>query len=416
MNTVTETSLQPLLPPSGSFLANYLEYAGALTDAPLAYHVLVGTALLASVAPADAVLTGLPGGRVLPNFWGVVVGRPAVEHKTTAVRIGTELLSQASPGTLGDMNGSLEGIQESLLPPYSTKLFEIGEFGDFLSQARGGYAEKLKPGLTKLFDGAPIDRRLSRAKRLQVANPRVSLIGAVNTSMLMEYATPNDWDGGFLSRFCVFQAHTERPDPEGTVNLELQRWLVDWLAWARTRTVAAGGGLTPQAREMWNAWNANFRDHLHQLPGDAKVAAYGRTPTQAAKMMLLHAMDYGTDIETQGWVIDEDVVGRCLGLAELHWQSIGNLSDLAYDSEEARMLRRFLSHVPVDGTPVAFGEVLKKCFILRRRGTELFETLVEMGLLTGRNVHGSFLLSRIVDTSGEEDAPADVYNLMGQRV
>jgi hypothetical protein len=413
--TVTEQDIAVLVDklPDESWLKQYLYYAVRQSDASLAYHIGVGLAVLAAVAPPTLCIDTLPGGKVSANLWVLIVGRPAVDHKSTAIRIGRELLAWAVPLAIGEDPASYEGLLESL-GQQPNQLLVMGEFGDFLSKTEGGsnnYMAKIKAGLTRIFDGDPIERRLAK-RTVRIPSPRLSILAAVNPSYLETHAEMQDWEGGFMSRWMLIHAHRERELYAASPDDARREWLVQWLVNASNASVGRCMGLDPAAAQRWYDWCRDLAKRLEQDQSLARVAAHGRTATHAAKMALLIALDCGQARSAGQWMITDDILEVAIGMAELHYKSAMDLAALAASGRDMRERRNVLRAIGTDWVP--YGSVLRGAELLRSRADRIIETLVEEGAieshLIGTRMH---FRRRLDDTAlSEPEWASSVSNLM----
>ncbi len=414
METVTEAEIAELVDalPDESWLKQYLYYAVRQSDASLAYHVGVGLGVLAAVSPANLSIDTLPGGKVSGNLWVLIVGRPAVDHKSTSIRVGRELLAWANPLCIGEDPASYEGLLESL-GQQPSQLLVMGEFGDFLSKTEGGsnnYMSKIKAGLTRIFDGDPIERRLAK-RTVRIPQPRLSILAAVNPSFLETHAEMQDWEGGFMSRWMLVHAHRERELFAASPDDARRDWLVQWLVNAGNSQVGRCMGLDAGAAQLWYDWSKDLAARLEKDQSLARVAAHGRTATHAAKVALLASFDYGAARTSGQWVITEDALRFAIGLAELHYRSAMGLAELACAGRDMRERRNVLKVIGNDWT--SYGQVLRGAELLRSRCDRIIETLVEEGIieshLIGSKMH---FRRRQDDTVDEPEWASNVSDLL----
>ena len=406
---ISESEVQAILPEEDCFLNSYIAYASKLGDSPLAYHLVNGFALLAALAPANLLVEDMNGGTHYANFWGMTVGRPGVDHKTSALKYATHLLAAAAPERIGSVVGSYEGIVKQLAPPFSTRLAPVTEMGHFLSATQGvGYQDKIKPFLTDIFDCQPYDRPLS-GKRMNIPAPRLSIAAAVNHDLLQAHATPTDWGGGFMSRWFVLNAETERADPEyGPEKGEKER-LVGWMRDLMRAKLESCEGLTPEARTFWRAWNLEWRDKMiESVSNNSQASIHGRVPMHAVKLALLMSFDFGAARSGAPWTIEEDILWRGTILADMHYRSIRDLAAAAQPTEYMRLrfqvistIRNLTRHAP--GAFASHAEILKQTTMGKRKLDEILESLVaEETTIQFRTDNGRFHYREFVETSEEE--------------
>ena len=377
---VTESELQPVLPLEGSFASKFIDFAGKLGDSPLAYHYVNALGLLAAVSPHNLMIEDIVGGTHYANFWGMVVGRPGVEHKTSALKIATGVLNAVAPQRVGSVIGSYEGIVRMLAPPNSTRLAPLFEMGHFLNASAGtGYQDKIKPFLTDIYDCQPYDRPLSN-KPMRIPNPRLSILAAVNHDLLQTHATPSDWGGGFMSRWFVLNSITERDDPEeGPTKTEAAE-LRSHLLGLMNDPVGRCGGLTVEGNAFWRAWNRQMKKKMEEALTGAQASIHGRIGLHAVKIALLLAFDYGTARTKDEWFLDEDLLWIGTQLADMHHRC---MKDLAQAAQPTNFMReRFQVLQVVEGALqrqdpyMSFAEILRSTSMGKRRLAEVLDSLL----------------------------------------
>jgi hypothetical protein len=385
MEPINEAEVTNLDLPDESFLAQYVTYGYERGDSPLIYHLAVGLAALAVCAPKGLSIDTLPGGMVYPNFWCIISGRPAVDHKSTAIKFGRQLLTRSHPLSICDDPGTYEGLAEAMQANKGQLLLILEEFGDFLARTEGsGYAQKLKSNLLKYYDCDPITRRL--AKRIvRVPEPRLSIVGAVNPSLIQRHAEMQDWEGGFMSRWCIFYAHKERDSFQVEPNPARMEWLTERVRYLAQSKVGPCLGLSPAAASLWESWNADLLKRIEGTSNLPHLAAYGRTPTLAAKVALLMSLDFGT-ANPDPWHIEEGALVRAIQVAELHYRSAFHMAEFAHADKDMRDRFAVLHAITTDWRP--YGDILRDASILRTRGECIVETLLEEGAVDRKVIQG----------------------------
>ena len=388
-----------------SFLWRYLKWTRPQTDAPMAYHLLTGLALIGVTTPHTL---GVPyaGPLLRPNVFGLAVGRSGEDRKSTAVMIGRDLLSSAAPELIGVEPGSEPGLVDSLaIQP--TTLITYSEFGTFLKKSvSNSYFSEIKTRMNELFDCGPIGRRKANGKGVHIEYPRASFLGACAREYLENYTESVDWTGGFMGRWIIMYAHRQRTLALGRKpNEDLRASLVDYLA-SRAECVEVGPcvGFDAAATRTWVRWFEEISSR--SLPASI-IGIRARVPTMAVKIALLLAWDYGEaygTTEKRKWAITVDQLLPAIAIAELHLQSIVHISETLAESKDMRDRRKILDLITYAQEPLAFGELLGPAKLLRRRVTEIIETLADEGLVSiVRRADGKALYRRTPVSNGQDD-------------
>lgn len=404
---VTETDVRSFLPPEHSFVTQYVWHGASITDAALAYHYAMAHILLGVAAPIELHIDALPGGRVYANFWTLLVGQPAVGHKSTCVRIGRLLLEEALPNRALTTFGSVEGAQRDISRRSQVACL-ISEFGEFLASAESGYAAKLKPFLTGQFDCEPIDKRLSK-DHIRQATPRMSFAGAVNEGFLFHYTRDVDWDGGFMSRFFMMNARVEREDPDGTPDPGRTEWLIATLRTLASAKVGICTGLDPDAWEHWRTWERAHRERIKADTEDSHVAAGGRTPTYAAKLALLQSFDYGPACHGEEWTIPLDILVRATEAADCHYLASLDLARRSYRSDDMRDMDHVLK-ILAGGSWTAYPEIVRRSGMSRNKLDQVLDTLLAGNRVRDGRIGGKthYRVNAMPEADEEEDPLPDV--------
>lgn len=382
---VTDADLVRFLPSSG-FSSKYIDYACRQGDSPTAYHLINCFGLLAAAAPINLTLQSVVGGTHYANWWGITVGRPGVDHKTSAQGYATELLALANPLRVGSVAGSYEGIVSLLKPPHSTRLCPITEMGHFLSATgsnnHNDYGSKVKPFLTDIFDCRPYHRVVNQ-KPANIPNPRLSLLAAVNLDLLQTHASPSDWGGGFLSRWCVLHAQTERDDPEDDV-IPTPQERDDMVLELRSLINAPVGpceGMTKDAGALWRAWQSEMRDEAAANVTNAQAAIHGRVSLHAIKMCLLWGFDFGPARDGNAWRISLDLLEPAMEIAKLHRMCMRDLASCAQPTPFLRMRREVMTIIEQAAAAdshrwIPFGEILRSFTMGKQHLVQVLDSIV----------------------------------------
>ena len=377
------------------FINTYVEWVETQTDAPLAYGLGTALGLLASVAPPHLCVQGLPDGDVYPNVYVMLVGRQGIDRKSTAIKYGTRLLEDAVPGRRGDAPGSAEGLIQGL-EEKPQQLLVYSDLGSFFSETQmrrgGNYATGIKGRLLPLFDCEPVERRLSR-RLVRVEQPRLSILGGVNRSILDSYVDQTDWENGFTSRFVVVYAHRERirhhRDKQPAVREYLKGFLATMAALAGTEEVWGDCvGLTNEAYRLLRCFTHGIEV---TTPDDGSPRSFGpRARVRVMTIKVAHLLGLsaglGWPIGPQqpgiDWKIDAPTMKAAIRIAMMMFT--GALAITATSTGDLDMRQRSRVLYAVKPTWTTLGNVLVNAQILKRRANDVLVSLVAEGTIVQR--------------------------------
>lgn len=366
--------------PDHSFIKNYCWWGLTRGQAPLVYHLGTALSILSSVASPDIYVDTLPGDRTGSNLWVMIVGRSGVDRKSSATNLGLRLLDEVAPERIATDASSRPGMIK-LLDREPCRLFYVSEGGDFLKSMNGDrYASEMKPFFTRLFDGGRVSHAVAKGA-IEVPRPHVSMLMAVNPELLERHMEIDDWEGGFMSRFVVLHSHVERPDPTEPPDPATQRWLVQRLSGIYQTPFGKCVDLEPEARERYLEWQLDLQREMAQRSNVAGVSIHGRVGTHAVKLALLWMLDCG-DIEHGGdWLMSLEALEFGIHMSLLHYRCSVDLASLAQPNKDMREKHAVLRAIR-RGSWTDLGEITREACVLKRRATELLDTLVIEGEIT----------------------------------
>lgn len=381
---ISEQEVWEALPTRG-FVRSYVEYASRTTDANVAYHVAGALSILSQTVPLDyCVPYASP---LWGNMYSLIVGDSSKSRKTASINVAQRILREATPGSVGEVPGSQEGLYESLRAQ-QRQLIIYGEFGEFLAKAEQGYLLPLKTAYTNLWDAIPIGRALANSRRGAVNDPRLSLLCGVATDLLERHTEQADWTGGFLARFLTLHAEPERNYAAPPIDDPVRRAaMVKWVKDLAAPQSVPGRcmWLDQRGEEMWAEWwesMSKTRDRANRRV----AAACSRSTSIAAKTALLLAWDVGQARSGQDWYVDEASLGSALALTNLHLDSVIELGETVTGSKDMRDRRAVLRAIAEVPTPL--GVVIRTSDLLKRRVMEIIESLTEERMVRAEKIAG----------------------------
>lgn len=356
-----------------SFLYQYCEYGYERGESPLIYHVANALGLLSVTAPPTLRIDTLPGSTIHANWWCICSGRPALDRKSTAVGFAEDIADMAIFRRIGPEPINWEGMRESLQEQPSQIVF-LSEMGDFFARMEATYARSLKSNLLKVYDCRPVSYRSAR-KKVNIANPRVSFVGAANPSVISQHVSPQDWESGFMSRWAIFYSHKSREVLLAPPNRARMDWLAEWLKDAVDTPCGRCLGFDDKSLKLWETWNRDLARRVGDGRNFSTIAAYGRTPTTMAKAAMLMSFDELEEARlNRDWYIPLRITERAVRLAELHYRSSVLLAELSHANLDMRNRAQVLTCIGEGWTQES--QILRGSQLLKNRFDQVIETLV----------------------------------------
>lgn len=196
------------------FLAAFERYAVTVTDAPMDFLHAAGLACLSTVSLSRRWIER--GNGIHPNLFLMLLAGSSADRKSTAVKLGIDMLEKVERGRVGPTDFSGEGLISSLAArgdarPKTRVILPVPEFGNYLATASRQHGATLSPTLCQVYDGDSFSRVRSGKPIQRIVKPRVSLLGGVAFGMLTKYGDPTDWVTGFYARILWITPSQRRP-------------------------------------------------------------------------------------------------------------------------------------------------------------------------------------------------------------
>lgn len=200
---MTEIELNPtlsnVLTPK-SYLESHVDYASNLTDAPMIYHKILALNNL-SLAIGRTPIKISPY-KLYPNLDIIIVGLSGVAHKSTALRLGLDILPDDLKNSLPNAF-SPEALQEAL-SEHPQGLLYIDEIGGLLeSIKKRDYMSGMADLLCQLFDCPDVYCKRLRGKTFTLKYVCFNTVSATTPSRFLDTVKPSDFSSGFISRKLV---------------------------------------------------------------------------------------------------------------------------------------------------------------------------------------------------------------------
>ena len=358
-------------------------YAAAFqgkTEVPLPFHFAVLKTLIGASLGRRVYLNEIKP--IYPNFYSVIIGETGLARKSTALRLGENLLRDADPSvyTLRGL-ATPEGLLQVFVPPpgYSLGssipnddetddegaasligdqlefmldnaepgvegfrvLISLDEFSYLLKKATKSHGEGLIQMLTEAYD-YPIKLDLpTRVNPISVDHPCLSMIAATTMAWLEASLKLEDIQGGFANRISYYYATTDefvfRTEPGDTQFLNIVKYSVNQFRHKFPQPTAFQFSEASDAEG--EAWYIDHRKALKTEQNPLVREALARTDTHMRKAALLHAAisnegdDYEIGLQSLKWAI---------GLAEYLQAVTTQIYSKFNLSEERRLEQRIL--------------------------------------------------------------------------
>lgn len=230
--------------PTGHFVARYIEYAAARTDAAHEYHEAAALALLAACTPnVRTYLDPWPDG-LNTSLYLIMVGGTTSSRKSTSLAFARRLMAQVEPAAVLAERMTPEAMVEQLAARSRQGSLLVGdEFGEALETIlkRDSYMSGIRELLLSLY-GSRRYKYTRRSKRDkggevradvdEIIDPHLVVLTA-STGAIFDALSRRDVQTGLLPRFGIIYPQSQPPRrhiydvaPNGD---EHEAWLIDYL-------------------------------------------------------------------------------------------------------------------------------------------------------------------------------------------
>jgi hypothetical protein len=219
---------------NGSFVSEYVRYAGSRTDAPLEAHELMAVCVLSGLAgpmPRIPIATCVSGLGL--TLWGMYIANTTTARKTTVIELARDIVLAILPGeAIIEWEGSPQGfIQHLQRRDGKPAVFMRDEYSGLLQQMnRGGHMAGLEQTFIRTFDGGVLEniRTRKRDRRTgavhedtdRVESPYLAKLTGSTWNSFVQRATIDNVLDGFLARF-IFVTGIATPRPIGRLTPEM---------------------------------------------------------------------------------------------------------------------------------------------------------------------------------------------------
>jgi hypothetical protein len=358
-----------LLPDVG-FLKTYCAYASEITDAPVEFHLAVALSTMSAVLGNQVYITAW-GQQLYPNIWSILLAPSGFYRKSTAMKIGLNMLAEANPENLLPNDFTKEKLIENL-SAHSQGVVPVWEFGALLSNIGKDYNSGLKEFLTEIYDASFYSRQTKGGSQ-KIEKPAVSILAGSTIDWVVDRITSGDLRSGWLCRFLYWPA-TQKNGWKGMnikhdmeMKEQLQRFLAE-LSYANGEVE-----MSPQITEAYNEWLRGHESEVNdqKLPADLQ-GFYTRIATYVLKFAILYQLSINLTT-----IITTEALGYAIRLAEyLKVNLIGLIQDDMVTTRDGKELNQLLSIIRTN-PGIDRSTLLRKSHLTARKMDDLINTLVQ---------------------------------------
>jgi hypothetical protein len=393
-----------------SMLGGYVEYARQITDAPLAFHVGGGLAMMAGAIGSNIYWRGGGHREQWPNLFLLLLAPSGIFRKSTSVDLPTNLLAAACSGSILDREFSPEQFIRNLAEQ-PTSLLKESEFSSLLERMKSSYMQGMKQRLTDLYDCQDSYDRVIRGangtgERIRIVRPSLSILAASTLDWLVESLTETDMRSGFMPRFLFIAPSEKEPEPPGgywaTGDSRVSAAIIRGLS-GLSRMRRAQVSFKPAHRRIveWTEAHA-----VHADTGDAPeelLGLYSRLGHHLAKLCTL--LTVSEDAIAESYEVQTETADRAITFMQWILEGTARVFDervtFSKFEQQAQKALRFV------GAATERGVLLKKMKCSAQELDRLVTTLKERGEIVEETEQTGgrpkrMLVRTLPDLQGEE--------------
>lgn len=281
------------------FIEEYLKYVEN-TEPPVSYHRWVALGCI-SAALQRRVFFDWGMDRIFPNLYIVLLGPAAQTRKSTALRVGEELIKDLNIPIIGQEN-SRESIVRDIKK--SVTNFNDGTmvrmqsavvcFASELAVFLGKQNTELQADLTDWYDSPSEWTRSTKHQGVDdISGLCFTLVGAMAPDWIPHVFAPESIGGGFTSRIMFVPEYKKaktiaNPNKYPPPNGRRDRLLAD-LQTINTNMIGSFS-FTPDAMQFYEDWYVDDSDKIehgeYAVPDRAFYTYCGRRPTLLRKVSM----------------------------------------------------------------------------------------------------------------------------------
>lgn len=304
--------------PENGVVADYIEHACSMTDAPNNFQ-LMGALMALSAVVGKRTYLCFGNINLYPNLWTILVAPSSVYRKTTTLDIARDAISLShKPHNFYPHDGSPEAFLK-MLGKNPQGILMHSEFGRFIALSNKNYMNGSVELLTELYDCPPILEKVLNGEQagsqiIRVEEPCISWFTASTLDWFTKHIENADVMGGFLARFIILPAfgkEKEYPLPkQPNIHFKHDLKVVLQKIQDNLSGLQQCMFLTELAEALYAEWFAkNQQDIAEHWDNELITASFTRLGTTALKFALLHSLSHS--LGTSRDVLFEDIEFGC---------------------------------------------------------------------------------------------------------
>lgn len=378
------TKPNPAYPKDG-WLGNYLKFTES-SEAPTIFHFWVGVSCIGAVLKRN-VWYERAHDRIFPNHYIIILDQSAINRKSSACRIGRDLVVEVGTVNVISDKTTPEALLEALMhqkPKEDGKGFATDSYGLIYAEelafflGKQSYNEGMIIMLTDLAD-CPRERRYKTRTRqmIYLKEPGLSFLGASTYDWLHDAIPQSAFGGGFMSRVLYVAAEDgkverviSRSQPDDSLRTDLVTQLAD-IATAKgvVRFTLAG-----------EAWYDDFyyQQRMNQPEDKTMVGYHNRKHDHLVRLSLILAMSESKPLE-----LTPDLMERALLLLDTLEQPMPEAFIDKNASPTGQVNMRILKQLKMAGGRMQRNLLLKKNhkYVNSRGFDDAMQTMIEARLI-----------------------------------
>lgn len=387
---------------SRTFIDTYGEWATSATDALPSYHDVTAFILLSSFLAGGLYLKTNYVAKFIPNLWALILGDSTLTRKTTAMRMGIDMIMEIDDEIILATDGSVEGLLSGLsIRPSRTSVFYKDEVSGFIDSInRKDYLAGMPETLTQLYDVPPIYTRRLRKEVISISNPIFIFFGGGIRDKVYSLLSEEFILSGFLPRFLVVSGDADisrirRTGPAGEVITEqrqdIKTSLMDmYESYNRVAEIKLGGqsveveaGIEAKLdKEAWQAYG-DIEMQMVEKASESPIRTlalptFERLSRSLLKMsMLLAASRQSPDESNQIVVTQQDILNAAWYIQDWGRHTIELMSNTGKGMTQ-RELEKILEAIRRN-PGVTRSWIMQRYHKTKREMDEILGTLVDRG-------------------------------------
>jgi hypothetical protein len=396
-----------------SFVSEYIDYMGHLSDGFSEYQLAGAITLLSTVINRRAYLD-LNVGIIHPNVWFFILGVSTISRKTTACKQVEDLIEMVSrwmllsyPGSVEAFIEDLEGVDRVAHPDFKGHgLLIKDEAAGLLANMQKTYMSDARDTFCHFYECRPFSRKLRSGQRKQktsfiLQEPYLNILLATTPDNFSELTNTLDLTSGWLLRFMFIWPTYERKLRDKTArgtndreryNAVLKR-LMALTKFFSDHTVEFNFSIAGQS--FYNQWE---RDHVAQIQksGIDDRGAYDRLSVYALKLAMIYTVAKNDFIETLGCEartykveIDDDCLYEaCRQVDEFFLPTSRLVSEAVGRCEDKNHIEKILGTLKRAGGKLRRSQLLRRVHLKVKDFNEALGSLEEGGEVEEVSVKG----------------------------